>query len=394
MKIVDIQTCRLNPSGKVSDEKASTTSPTISWRENIAKRSHSTRGGNEKQSSIKTRRYGWNLWNEVWCKVTLEDGTWGLGSTEHGRPVAAIIEDLFAPNLIGEDGLDIETLSDRMWSLTKHYGSHGFTSNAVSAVDLALWDAKGRLLKVPVYSLIGGPHHEKLYGYATGNDLDWYQELNFTAFKLPCPYGYSDGMEGIYKNEEFVARAREKVGDECELMLDCYMTNDVDHSVLLAEQLRPYNIKWIEECLVPDDFDAHLELRRRMPWQVLASGEHWYTHMPFEWALRNDAVDILQPDIHWAGGMTTCIKIFNAAQEAGKQVILHLGAYTVYGQHFIYGMPGVNWAEYWIDSAPGTPLIDDVFVPGQAVALNGWIEPNDAPGFGHEIPEEWLEPFS
>ena len=344
---------------------------------------------------VKAHRSLWlpQEWDDVWCKVTLEDGTWGLGSTQYGRPVAAIIDDHLGPKLIGEDGLAIEMLSTMMWRLTRLYGSMGIASFAVSAVDLALWDAKGRLLDQPVYSLIGGPQKEKLFCYATGNDVDWYQELGFAAFKFPCPYGPADGLDGIYKNEQFVANAREQIGSECELMLDCFMAFNVEYSVRLAEQLRPYKLKWLEECLVPEAFDAHLELRQRIPWQMLTTGEHWQTHMPFQWALKHDAVDVLQPDITWCGGLTTCIQIARAAQAAGKQIILHGGAHTVFGQHFSYAMPNVPWLEYFIASPPGVPLNEVVAAPGQAVAEDGWLVPNDGPGFGHQIPEEWLEPF-
>ena len=121
-----------------------------------------------------------------------------------------------------------------------------------------------------------------MYCYVTGNDVDWYQELGFTAFKLACPYGPADGLDGLRKNEAFVAATREQIGDECELMLDCWMAFDVDYTVRLAEALRPYRLKWMEECLMPEDMDAHGELRQRLPWQTLATGEHWYSYVPFQ----------------------------------------------------------------------------------------------------------------
>ena len=103
------------------------------------------------------------------------------------------------------------------------------------------------------------------------------------------------------------------------------MAFDVEYAVRVAEKLRPYRLKWIEECLPPEDFDAYIELQRRLPWQTLTTGEHWYTPMPFQWALKHGVVDILQPDISWCGGLTTCIKIAHAAEAAGKSVMLHGG---------------------------------------------------------------------
>ena len=229
-----------------------------------------------------------------------------------------------------------DRLADKLFRLNAPYGAAGLASYAVSAVDLALWDARAKLLDMPVYQLAGGPQKDKLFCYATGNDVDWYQELGFKAFKLACPYGPADGLDGLRKNEEFVAKTREQIGDDCELMLDCWMAFDIEYTVRLAETLRPYRLKWIEEYLLPDDFDAHVAVRQRLPWQTLATGEHWYTAYPFQWAVNHHAVDILQPDINWVGGFSTCQKIAAMAQAANINVILHGGGNTAYGQHFSY----------------------------------------------------------
>ncbi len=373
----------------------------------------------ERKPSVRPRRESWNRraevanpmsgyphvkrhrslwtdtgWGRVWAKVTLEDGSWGLGSTVHGKPVAAIIDDHLGPQLTGQDGFAIERLADMMFRLTKFYGSTGLASYAVSAIDLALWDAKGKALNLPVYSLIGGKRKERIFCYSTGNDIDWYQEVGFTAHKLACPYGPADGLDGLTKNVELIAAAREQVGDHCELMLDCWMAFDVDYTVRLAEALRPYKLKWIEECLIPEDFDAHAELRARLPWQTLATGEHWYTHVPFQYAIKHNLVDILQPDIEWVGGLSTCLKIARAAEAAGKQVILHAGARTPFGQHFSFAMPGLPWIEYFIGEDPGVPLSEGAWLPSQAYAVDGWLEIGDAPGFGLGIEECWIEPYA
>jgi L-rhamnonate dehydratase len=343
---------------------------------------------------VKAHRNLWlPKWEGVWARVTAEDGTWGIGYTSHGRPVAAVIDDHLAPQLVGEDCLATEKLADMMFRLTKPYGSTGLASYAVSAIDLALWDLRGKLLDKPVYELLGGPPKEKLFCYCTGNDVDWYKELGFRAFKLACPYGPADGLDGIKKNTEFVAQAREQIGDEAELMLDCWMAFDVEYTVRLAEALRPYKLKWMEECLIPEDLDAHKLLRQRLPWQTLATGEHWYTHVPFQWAIRNQVVDILQPDINWCGGVTTCQKIVAAADAAGVNVILHGGGNTAFGQHFSYAMPSVPWLECFVGTPPGVPLEEAWHLPGEAYPKDGWLVPSDAPGFGLELPETWLSPF-
>jgi len=332
-------------------------------------------------------------WEQVWCKVTLEDGTWGVGSTGYGRPVAAIIEDHLGPQLLGEDATAHDRVADMLWRLTSPYGPSGLASYAISAIDLALWDAHGKAVGQPVYQLLGGPAHDRLRCYATGNDVDWYQELGFRAFKLACPYGPADGLDGLRKNEEFVARTRERIGDDCDLMLDCWMAFDVEYTIRLAETLRPYGLKWLEEYLHPEDFDGHVAVRERLPWQTLATGEHWYGARPFQWALRHHVADILQPDINWCGGATVCRQIAGAAAASGVAVILHGGGNAAPGQHFSYASAAVPWLECFVGTPPGVPLAETWGLPGQAVPQDGWLVPSAAPGFGLELREEWFLPY-
>jgi L-rhamnonate dehydratase len=321
-----------------------------------------------------------------------------LATLNYARATLPVVEHL-ASQLVGEDCMALEKLADMMFRLTKPYGTTGLASYAISGIDLALWDLKGKLLGQPVYALLGGPQKERdpagrgIYCYATGNDVDWYKELGFTAFKLACPYGPADGLDGLYKNEAFVAQAREIIGNESDLMLDCWMAFDVEYTVRLAELLRPYRLKWMEECLLSEDFDAYIALRQRLPWQGLATGEHWYTHVPFQWAIRHQVVDILQPDINWVGRMSTCQKIAAAADTGGVSVILHGGGLTAYGQHFTFATPSAPWCEYFVGSPPGVPLEEAARLPGVAVAKDGYLIPNDAPGFGVNIVAEWLESF-
>lgn len=341
---------------------------------------------------VKRHRSMWlPHWEGAWVKVTAEDGTWGLGSLWPAQALVPVIEH-FASQLVGEDCLATEKAADMTFRMTKGYGTQGLASYAISALDLALWDLKGKLFDKPVYSLLGGMQKDKIFCYCTGNDVDWYKELGFRAFKLACPYGPADGLDGIHKNADFVANARQIIGDECDLMLDCWMAFDVEYTVRLAEALRPYKLKWMEECLIPEDLDGHLRLRERLPWQTLATGEHWYTQYPFQWAIQHKVVDILQPDINWCGGVTTLQKICGSADGAGMSVILHGGGTTVFGQHFSIASPAIQWLECFVASPPGVPL-EENWGLGLAIPKDSWLTPNDAPGFGLEIKESWLEPY-
>ena len=129
--------------------------------------------------------------------------------------------------------------------------------------------------------------------------------------------------------------------------------SDQDFIVRLAERLRPYRLKWIEDYLLPEDFQSYRSVRKRLPWQTLASGERWYMLAPFSSAAAMHLVDILQPDIRYVGGMTAAVKICHLAEAAGIQVMPHLAGGDSYGQHLAYAMPGATWAECLIITAPG-----------------------------------------
>ncbi len=333
-------------------------------------------------------------WGNFMCVVTAEDGTTGMAIANHGAPVASIIADYLGPRLVDESALATEKCYDMMVRMCAPFGATGIASYAVSAIDLALWDLKGKLLGVPVYELLGGPAKDEIQCYATGGDTDWYMELGFGGTKLPCPYGPSDGLDGLYKNLELISGVRDQIGPRIELMLDCWMAFDVEYAVRLAEELRPQKLKWMEETLRSEDFDAHLELKRRVPWQTLATGEHWFTTVPFQHAASRHLVDIFQPDINWVGGLTAIVKICAIAEAAGISVIPHGGGNTPYGQHACYALPAIPWAECFIASAPGVPLEKAARLPGMAVPQNGKLVPSNAPGFGVDIDGATLKPIT
>ena len=265
-------------------------------------------------------------------------------------------------------------------------------SYAISAVDLALWDLKGKLLGRPVYELLGGPARERILCYATGNDTDWHMELGFKATKLACPYGTAGGLEALERDEELASTTRELIGPSVELMLDCWMSMDVEFAVRLADRLRPYGLKWMEDCLIPEDIRGFRELRLRAPWQTMATGEHWYTPLPFFEAAADRVVDILQPDIKWVGGLTAVVKICHIAEAAGISVIPHGGMSDGYGQHVGYAMPNIPMGEFAMSTAPGVPLKEaSQRTPGVALLEHGYLVPSDAPGFGIELTREEIE---
>jgi L-rhamnonate dehydratase len=327
-----------------------------------------------------------SLWRPSWpgvgCLVRASDGQWGFGITRYAGPVIPTIESHLAPLLIGEPALATERLWDMMARLASPYSAAGLASYAISAIDLALWDLKGKVLGQPVFSLIGGPARPHIDCYATGGDTDWHMELGFRATKLPLPFGPADGLPGLNRNLEALARRRALIGPDVELMLDCWMALDVEYAVRLAEAARPQGLRWIEDCLIPEDLDGQQALRQRLPWMGLATGEHWYMPQPFLHAAARRMADVLQPDIAWAGGLTALLRIAAIADAAGIAVIPHAGMNTPYGQHFGLAVPCAPLGEHFLGTAPGVPLAETRLFPGMAVPVEGRLVPSDVPGFG------------
>ncbi len=321
-------------------------------------------------------------WPSVGCIVTSTDGTWGFGMSRYGSPVINIINEHLGPLLVSESCMATEKLWDMMTRMASPYGGGGLAPYAISAIDLALWDLKGKLLKRPVYELIGGPTRDHIDCYATGNDTDWHISNGFMATKMACPYGPADGLRALDLNEDFISKKRHLVGDEIDLMVDCWMSFDVDFAVRFAERMKPYRLRWIEDCLMPDDLDGQAELRKRLPTQTLATGEHWYTLSPFTNAVSRRSVDIFQPDLAWSGGLTGCLKIATIAEGASISVIPHAGMNTPYGQHFGMAVTNSPKGEYFVASAPGVPFDEVKLTPGMQTPCNGVVTPSNEPGFG------------
>jgi L-rhamnonate dehydratase len=329
----------------------------------------------------------------VWVQVVAEDGNWGLGRCHFGRPTVDIIEDIYAPLLKGRDCFAIEYLNDLMWRATQRVGTAGHADVARSGVDLALWDLKGKLLSQPVYSLIGGPSRKVIPLYATGDDVDWAQELGFTMFKITNQAHYEMGIDGLNLMEQKVAKTREQIGDSAELMINPVMAYNLTFAIQLAERLRPFHLRWLEEPFIPSDLESHIALKQAVPWMPVATGEDHHGRHAFRQLIENRAVDVVQPDLHWCGGLTEALKIYSIAEAAGIQTIPHGGANSPYGQHFSYAMPESPFAEYWLGTDPGIPLDELCPIPGMAMPVNGELVPSDAPGFGLEIKPDWLVPY-
>ena len=259
---------------------------------------------------------------DVWVAITAEDGTRGLGFAPTADVTATIIETHLSRLLVGRSALSTEALSDIMWRASAGLIG-GSIARAISAIDAALWDLKGNILKQPVYSLLGGPSREYVKCYATSDDIDWSKELGFERFKMSCPWSADDGEQGLQEMEAKFAKARAIVGDQADIAFNPVMSFDLEYAVKTAERLRPFNLRWLEEMLPPDDYEGHVELRRRVPYAILATGEDHHRANQFMRLASGRLVDILQPDVQWCGGITELVKISHIAEATGLRVNPH-----------------------------------------------------------------------
>jgi L-rhamnonate dehydratase len=346
----------------------------------------------------KAKRTSWgiNALGTVLVEVELNDGTVGIGCSIGGEPACYIIEKHLSRFVEGQDPRNVELIWDQMWRATLPYGRKGLAVQAISAVDLAIWDCLGKLRGEPVYALLGGATKDKLPVYATTSRPDIAHEWGFQGAKIPCRYGPADGEEGLRKNIAVMREAREQVGPGFPLRLDCYMALTVPYAIKLAKALAEFDLEWIEECLPPDDYDGYAELKRALTGICLVTtGEHEYTRYGFRELISRKCADILQPDINWVGGLTEARRIVAMASAYDLPVIPH--GSSVFSYHLQYAFTNCPLAEFLVMSPAAdrvVPLFGELF-RDEPVPRDGYIKLTDAPGWGVELNDklDLIRPF-
>ena len=350
------------------------------------------------QMATELPRVGANLYRirQVYLQVETDEGLTGLaGPISSG--IARIILSELEGLLLGEDPRAVELLWDKMYRMAVH-GRKGETMMAISAVDCALWDIRGKWANAPVYRLLGGPTREHIPAYASmlGFSVEpervraraqEYAALGYTAQKWFFRAGPSEGRQGMKRNTALAAAARDGMGPDSDLMLDCWMTWNLRYAKLMAPHLEPYDVRWIEEPAMPDKYDVCAEIRRAMPFPV-SNGEHEYTRWGFRQLLEAKAQDVLQPDIYWAGGITEVLKIAALASAYNIELIPH-GHSTPATTHLIASQPPelCPIQEYLVK----WNTINQFFLKHKLEPVQGYIELPQEPGMGMEIDQDLVE---
>ncbi len=332
--------------------------------------------------------FGINVLGTLIVEIEAEDGTIGFAVTTGGEPACFIVEKHLARFLEGRSPTEYEKIWDQMYFSTQYYGRKGLVVNAISGVDLALWDLLGKLRDEPVYQMLGGAVRDELQFYATGARPDLAKEMGFIGGKIPLHHGPAEGVEGLKKNIAELAEMRSRVGPDFWLMWDCWMALDVDYATRLAHAAHEHGLKWIEEAISPDDYWGYAELKRNVPRGMLVTtGEHEATRWGFRMLMEMDCCDIIQPDVGWCGGVTELLKISALADARGKLVVPH--GSSVYSYHFVVTRHNSPFAEYLM-MAPEADHVQPMFHPqliGEPIPENGRMRTSklDAPGFGVEL---------
>lgn len=332
----------------------------------------------------------------IFLEIETDEGVPGLAGPV-ASDVAFIIGTQFTSLLIGEDPLATERIWDKMYRLSVH-GRKGPTMMAISAIDCALWDLKGRWANAPVYRLLGGPIRESLPAYASmlGYSIEPEQAAarakeavaqGYTAMKWFPRGGPVDGKAGVARNVELMRALREAVGDDVDIMFDAWMSWNVPFTLANAEALKEFNPRWIEEPVPPDFIDGYAEIRRRSPVPT-AGGEHEYTRWGIKLLLDAHGCDYLQPDTYWAGGISELVKIAAITSTYDIPMIPH-GHSVPANVHLsaalpILQVPLVEFLVKW-------NAVHQFFWKDPLVPINGIVTVPQKPGMGMEIDDAKVE---
>lgn len=327
------------------------------------------------------RSFGLNVLGTVAIEVDASDGSTGLGLTTGGVPAAWIVENHLARFVEGAPVDQIERIWDQMFRSTLFYGRRGLALNAISGVDLALYDLLGQIRQLPVHALIGGAVRDDITFYATGPRPDLAEQMGFLGAKVPLLVD-NEGRPDV----ESATRWRDQVSDDMWLMLDCWMSLELESALEVSNQLATADFRWLEEPLLPDDYWAYAELRKRMPATVqLSTGEHEATRWGFRMLLEMGCADIIQPDIGWCGGLTELRRIAALADQHGALVVPH--GSSVYSYHFVCTQAVSPFAEFLMMHPAGAEVVP-MFSPlllNEPVPQRGRLRISDQPGFGVQL---------
>ena len=357
-----------------------------------------------------TSARGWLYTTRSSCVVEVETDAGVTGWGECYGPAAvnkALIETQYAPRVVGRDPFDVEVVWEDLYNRIKDYGAQGFSITALSGIDIALWDVMGRATKLPVHKLIGGAHRKEILAYATGLyfiDMDRlveeaveealeYKEQGFRAIKMKI--GLGDPKLDVRR----VRAVRDAIGPDIALAVDANHCFTVPQAIRLGRMLEELDLLWFEEPISPEDHEGYVQVTQALDLAV-AGGENDFTRWGFRDVIAKKAMDIVQPDVCAAGGISEMRKIATLASAFGVECVPHawgsaIGlAATV---QFLAALPDQPPA-----FRPMPPMLEfeqtpnplrDELAREPIVQRRGVVAVPDGPGLGIEVDREVLARF-
>ena len=333
-------------------------------------------------------------------KLECSDGSVGIGfsyvGVGGGRSALYAASDLFAERIVGQNADNIEAIWQMMYDATLIQGRAGVVMNALSAIDIALWDRKARSINQPLCQLLGGSIDTPIKAYASGGyyapgkDLDGLREevqawknAGFKAVKIKA------GKLSLKEEEARVAAVRDVIGEDCLLMLDLYNAmGNLGESVQFADMYRAYNPYWIEDPFKPDDLDNFIRLGQRVN-TPLATGEFHYSPNTFRTILETGAATVIQAESPRVGGITQWRKIASLVSGYGG-VVNPCWFHQLHAQ-LLPSVSGGEFVEYFPDNSI---LNFNRLIKGDEMELKeGMVHLSAREGVGFEFDEQAITDF-
>jgi D-galactarolactone cycloisomerase len=332
----------------------------------------------------------------VLVQVETDAGIVGIGEAHapYAPEVAiAIVDRVLAPALIGQDPRAVDVLWEKMYSTMRLRGhSTGFMTEAISGVDIALWDVFGKSVDLPIYQLLGGPYRKQVTAYASGipgstveeqaaNALRFVGERGFTAVKM------SIGRRGLEEEMEAVAAVSEAISGRAHLLVDAHGAYDAYTAISLGREMEALGVYWLEDPLPPEDHAGYKMLSDALD-MAIAAGETECNRYQFRDRLADRAVDILLPDVCRAGGISECLKIARLADAYNVPWAAHVSMgspiHIAASLHLAAATPNFLICECPTFQNP----IGDNLLKAPLACENGFFALPDGPGLGIELDPE------
>ena len=268
-----------------------------------------------------------------------------------------IIENVISPMIVGENPLRKEYIWNKIYNLLRDHGQKGMPIQALSGIDIALWDIFGKISKLPLYELIGGMVNKKIpvYGYGMmlqnkdinslknhfRDEAKKIEDMNFLATKMKIGLGPE-------KDLELVRSVREALGDSFKLMVDANHAYNTPDALKVGKGLEELDIYWFEEPVAPEDLQGYKELKSKLNVNI-AGGEAEFTRWGWNNLIRNNCIDIAQPEVCALGGISEYLKVLSLAHTNFIPVINHVWGSAIsvaVNLHLLTAMPDMPGGLY------------------------------------------------